>query len=602
MISIAVIVFLFLRPEWKKDKIHTMSNVEETPFPQPSDGGLSAWLQRALVKAFGDAAAGTVLRVTPATDPRFGDFQCNDAMGLAKKLRLPPRAIAQKIVEALDTENAPATAEIAGPGFINLTVRPEWLEAALANCGALPDVGRGRKVVIDYSSPNVAKPMHIGHIRSTVIGNALHRIYKALGYDVVADNHIGDWGTQFGIIIKGYREFLDKDALDKDPVEELQRIYVESYARAKADEAWMDACRRETVKLQQGDPENRALWQEFIRLSMGEFDRVYRRLDVEFDTTRGESYYQDQLAGVVESLEKAGLAKESEGAMIVDLSDEGLDVAIVRKRDGGFNYTTTDIATVATRMRDYNPARVIYVTDERQQLHFRQFFTICRKMGLVPENCALSHVWFGLMRLPEGVISTRQGNLIKLETLLDEAESRARAIIDASGKEMSEEQKKSLAADIGVGAIKYADLSHDPQNMIVFTWDRALALEGNSGPYLQYAYARIKSLLDKYAAAVPGADPEKAPIILTDPLEKQLALHLLRYPEAVARAAEACKPNILADFLYSLSQLYSSFYQRFNILKSEPSVRDSRAHLCVLVARLLKDGLGLLGIHTPERI
>ena len=451
-----------------------------------TDGGsLAVWLQDALAKAFGEAAEGTVLRVNPATDPRFGDFQCNDAMGLAKKLHMPPRAIAQKIVDALDTANAPATVEIAGPGFINLTVRPEWLESALATCGALPDVGKGRTVVIDYSSPNVAKPMHIGHIRSTVIGNALHRLYKALGYNVVADNHIGDWGTQFGIIIKGYREFLDKEALAKDPVEELQRIYVESYARAKADEAWMDACRLETVKLQQGDPDNRALWQEFIRLSQGEFDRVYRRLDVVFDTTRGESYYQDQLAGVVESLQKAGLAKESDGALIVDLSDEGLDVAIVRKRDGGFNYTTTDIATVATRMRDYNPTRMIYVTDERQQLHFKQFFRICRKMGLVPDTCDLSHVWFGLMRLPEGVISTRQGNLIKLETLLDEAESRAKAILDASGKEMTEERKKSLAADIGIGAIKYADLSHDPQNMIVFTWDRALALEGNSGPYLQ---------------------------------------------------------------------------------------------------------------------
>ncbi|MBQ6245618.1 MAG: arginine--tRNA ligase [Kiritimatiellae bacterium] len=578
-----------------------MDTIENTT-ARTGDGDLAAWLQNALEKAFGEAAAGTTLRVNPATDPRFGDFQCNDAMGLAKKLHLPPRAIAQKIVDALDKDNAPATVEIAGPGFINLTVRPEWLEAALASCGTLPDVGKGRKVVIDYSSPNVAKPMHIGHIRSTVIGNALHRLFMAVGYDVVADNHIGDWGTQFGIIIKGYREFLDKEALAKDPVEELQRIYVESYARAKADESWMDACRQETVKLQQGDPDNRALWQEFIRLSQGEFDRVYRRLDVKFDTTRGESYYQDQLAGVVESLEKAGLAKESDGAMIVDLTDDGLDVAIVRKRDGGFNYTTTDIATVATRMRDYNPVRMVYVTDERQQLHFKQFFHICRKMGLVPDTCALSHVWFGLMRLPEGVISTRQGNLIKLETLLDEAESRAKAILDASGKEMTEEQKKSLAADIGVGAIKYADLSHDPQNMIVFTWDRALALEGNSGPYLQYAHARICSLLDKYREAVPGVDPEKAPIVLTDPLEKQLALHLLRYPEAVVRAAEVCKPNVLADYLFALSQLYSSFYQRFNILKSEPAVRDSRAHLCVLVARLLREGLGLLGIRSPERI
>ena len=455
--------------------------------------------------------------------------------------------------------------------------------------------------------------MHIGHIRSTVIGNALHRIFKALGYNVVADNHIGDWGTQFGIIIKGYREFLDKDALARDPIEELQRIYVESYGRTKAADGatdaekkaaaeWLDACRLETVKLQQGDPENRALWKEFIRLSLGEFDKIYDRLGVKFDTVRGESYYQDQLAGVVETLEKAGLAKESDGATVVDLGDEGLDVAIVRKRDGGFNYATTDIATMATRIRDYSPSEIIYVTDERQQLHFKQIFHICRKIGIVPESCRLRHVWFGLMRIPEGVISTRQGNLIKLETLLDEAEKRARAIIDASGKDMSEEEKSALAAQIGIGAIKYADLSHDPQTMIVFTWDKALALEGNSGPYLQYAHARISSLLDKYRAAAPGVDPARAPLILGEPAERQLALQLLKFPAAVVRAAENCRPNVLADYLYTLSQSYSSFYQRFPILKAEPEVRDSRARLCLMTAGTLRRGLDLLGIEAPERV
>ncbi len=574
---------------------------------------LTTWLQNALSKAFGAEADGVSLKILPATDPQFGDFQCNDAMALAKRLRKAPRMIAETIVANLDKENAPAEAEIAGPGFINIRVRPEWLARELEDVGKLPDIGHGRKIVIDYSSPNVAKPMHIGHIRSTVIGNALHRIFKALGYDVIADNHIGDWGTQFGIIIKGYREFLDKDALAADPIEELQRIYVASYSRCKAAEdasdevkaaaeEWLNACRIETVKLQQGDPDNRALWQEFIRLSMGEFDKIYDRLDVHFDTARGESYYQDQLAGVVESLEKAGMATDSDGAKIVDLTDIGLDVAIVRKRDGGFNYATTDIATVATRVRDYAPEQIIYVTDERQQLHFKQFFHICRKLGIVPEETKLSHVWFGLMRLPEGVISTRQGNLIKLETLLDEAEKRTREIIDASGKEMSEEQKSKLAAQIGIGAIKYADLSHDPQTMIVFTWERALALDGNSGPYLQYAHARICSLLDKYKAAVPDTDPEKAGLVITDPAEKQLALQLLKFPAAVVRAAENCKPNALADYIFALSQQYSSFYQRFNILKSEPAVRDSRARLCALTARTIKTGLDLLGIEAPERI
>lgn len=574
---------------------------------------LASWLQAALNKAFGSEVEDVTIKISPATDPTFGDFQCNDAMALAKKLRKPPRVIAQTIVDNLDNDNAPATVAIAGAGFINLTVKQEVLASWLKSAATLPDVGQQRKIVIDYSSPNVAKPMHIGHIRSTVIGNALHRIFKALGYDVIADNHIGDWGTQFGIIIKGYREFLDKEALDKDPIEELQRIYVESYSRCKADEnateaekaaaeAWLNDCREETVKLQQGDKDNRALWQEFIRLSMGEFDKIYDRLDVHFDTTRGESYYQDQLAGVVEKLTEAGMAKESDGAQIVDLTEDGLDIAIVRKRDGGFNYTTTDIATVATRMRDYAPAQMVYITDERQQLHFKQFFHISHKLGIVDDSCKLSHVWFGLMRLPEGVISTRQGNLIKLETLLDEAEKRARAIIDGSGKEMSEEEKTRLAAQIGVGAIKYADLSHDPQTMIVFTWDKALALDGNSGPYLQYAHARICSLLDKYRAAVPGKDPMDAPIIFTDPVEKQLALQILKYSAAVVRAAENCKPNILADFLFALAQQYSSFYQRFQILKADPEIRDSRAHLCALTAQTLRNGLALLGIETPERI
>ena len=574
---------------------------------------LEQWLQTALEKAFGEAAAGTTLRIQPATDPAFGDFQCNDAMGLARKLRKPPRAIAEAIVGALDRAGAPATAEIAGPGFINIRVDASWLASELARATRLPAIGAGKTVVIDYSSPNVAKPMHIGHIRSTVIGNALHRIFKALGYNVVADNHIGDWGTQFGIIIKGYREFLDREALERDPIEELQRIYVESYGRTKAgDDAtpeqkaaaqeWLDACRIETVKLQQGDPDNRALWKEFIRLSLGEFDKIYARLGVKFDTVRGESYYQDQLAGVVESLEKAGMAKVSDGATIVDLTDDGLDIAIVRKRDGGFNYTTTDIATVATRIRDYGPDEVIYVTDERQQLHFKQFFRICDKLGLVPENCKLRHIWFGLMRLPEGVISTRQGNLIKLETLLDEAEKRARAIIDASGKDLDDAAKAKLAAQIGVGAIKYADLSHDPQTMIVFTWDKALALEGNSGPYLQYAHARICSLLDKYRAAVPGTSPATARLILEEPAERILALQILKFPGAVVRAAESCRPNVLADYLYALSQSYSSFYQRFPILKAEPAVRDSRARLCELTAQTLRAGLDLLGIEAPERI
>ncbi len=561
---------------------------------------LEAWLRQAFFAAFPEAPPSLAPGLVPATDPEFGDFQCNDAMSLAKSLRMAPRAIALRIVEALPPENAPATATIAGPGFINFKVSPDWLARQVAAvAGHIPSIGGGSRVILDYSSPNVAKPMHIGHIRSTIIGNAIDRLYRALGYHVIADNHLGDWGTQFGILIMGYRHLLSDDERDNLDVDTLEKAYVLSYNRTREDEKWLDDCRAELVRLQRGHPETRALWQRFVEISLREFNRIYDRLDVRFDLYRGESHYRDKLERVVTDLEQRGLAQPSEGATVVSLEDEGLPVCIVRKSDGGFVYATTDIATVRGRVEEFQPERIVYITDERQQLHFRQFFAVCRKLGL---ETRLDHVWFGLMRLPEGTFSTRQGNVIKLEALLDEAERRALEIIRASSPDMPGEQQRSLARDIGIGAVKYADLSHDPRNLIVFSWDRALALDGNSGPYLQYAHARIRSLLDKYRAAFPGRDPVAAPLRLREDVERQLALHLLRFGEVVVRAAEAYKPSLLADYLYALAQLYSSFYQRYPILKAEPEIRDSRAGLCVLVARTLRQGLSLLGIATPERI
>ncbi len=561
-------------------------------------------MQQAFAAAFGDAADWSAVRVQSTTDPAFGDFQCNGAMPLAKTLRKSPRAIAEAVVKALPLPAMLAKVEVAGAGFINLTVDSAWLagqvldQSALPHAG-LPQIGTGRTVVIDYSSPNVAKPMHIGHIRSTIIGNALDRICRALGYRVIADNHLGDWGTQFGILIMGYRTFVDREKLASEPAEELERVYVASYNRTKEDPAWLDACRRELVKLQQGDADNRELWRQFIELSLEEFNRIYTRLDVSFDLYRGESYYNPMLAETVGLLEARGLATPSEGATVVNLEEEGLGVCIVRKSDGGFNYATSDIATVRSRIDEFAPDRIVYVTDERQQLHFRQFFNVCRKLGVTTR---LDHVWFGLMRLPEGTFSTRQGNVIKLEALLDEAERRALAIIQASSPDMPAAQQNELAAAIGLGAVKYADLSHDPQNLIVFTWDRALALDGNSGPYLQYAHARICSLLDKYVAQVPGGDPETGALRLDAPVERQLALRLLQFPSAVMRAAETYQPNVLADFLFGLCQTYSSFYQQMPVLKADPEVRDSRIHLCALVADVLREGLRLLGIKSPRRI
>ncbi len=536
------------------------------------------------------------IRAVPATDPRFGDFQCNDALASARVLRLPPRKIAEAVFAKL-METKPdfiEKVELAGPGFLNITVSTDWLAARLAALSGtatlgIPQTGAGKRVVIDYSSPNAAKQMHIGHIRSTVIGNAIDRIYRALGYDVIADNHLGDWGTQFGILIKGYRELLTEDEREHLSVANLEKCYVLSAAKAKeADGVWKEACKAELVKLQRGDPANRALWKKFIDISIAEFNRMYDKLGVKFDTYRGESYYNDTMPGVVARLQEMGLAVESEGALVVNLEAEKLGVAIVRKSDGGYNYTTSDLACVELRVKEYDPERIIYVTDARQQLHFRQWFNIAGKMGYAVK---LVHVPFGLMSYQGKAISTREGNLIKLDDLLAEAVRRAHEIVKDRGGD------EKLAEQIGFGAVKYSDLSHDPITDIDFSWDKALALEGNSGPYLQYAYARVCSLMEK-----AGGVPASAAFALGTPVEKQLALQLLQFGPTVLRAAESYKPSVLADYLFQTAQLYSSFYQRAPILKSEPAVRDARLALCALFGKVLAKGLSLLGIETPNRI
>ena len=536
----------------------------------------------------------SAVRVVPATDPKFGDYQCNDALKPAKRLKMNPREAAQKVAAALAGEGVFDKVEVAGPGFLNLTVSPTWLNDRLAALAAapkfgIPQTGAGKRVVIDYSSPNAAKQMHIGHIRSTVIGGAIDRIFRALGYDVVADNHLGDWGTQFGILIKGYRELLTDDERANLTVATLEKCYVLSAAKAKEEDGlWREECKRELVKLQQGDADNLALWKRFIDISIGEFERMYAKLGVKFDTYRGESYYNAMMPGVVEELVKAGLAVESEGALVVNLESEKLGVAIVRKSDGGYNYTTSDLACVKSRIAEYAPERIIYVTDARQQLHFRQWFSIAAKMGC---TTTLVHVPFGLMSFQGKAISTREGNLIRLDELLEEAKRRAFEIVKERGGD------ERLAEQIGYGAVKYSDLSHDPITDIDFSWDKALALEGNSGPYLQYAHARVRSLLTK-----AGGGPAARAFAVAEPSERRLALQLVEFPGAVVRAAEAYKPSVLADYLFQTAQLYSSFYQSTPVLKSEEPSRSSRLALCALFGDILRLGLSLLGIETPDHI
>jgi arginyl-tRNA synthetase len=479
-------------------------------------------------------------------------------------------------------------------------VSSAWLSARLSELAAsgvcgIPQRGQGKSVVIDYSSPNAAKQMHIGHIRSTVIGCAIDRIFRALGYKVIADNHLGDWGTQFGILIKGYRECLTDAERENLTVANLEKCYVLSAAKAKEEDGvWKEACRAELVKLQRGDADNLALWKRFIDISIAEFERMYAQLGVKFDTYRGESYYNSMMPAVVEKLVAAGMAVESEGALVVNLESEKLGVAIVRKSDGGYNYTTSDLACVASRVEEYDPERIIYVTDDRQQLHFKQFFSIAAKLGCTTK---LVHVPFGLMSYQGKAISTREGNLIKLDDLLSESVRRSAEIVKA--RSGADEDIGRLAEQIGYGAVKYADLSHDPATAIDFDWDKALALEGNSGPYLQYAYARVCSLLSKAGCDAGGGD---AAFDVSSPSEKRLALALLEFPGVVVRAADAYKPSILAEWLFQTAQAYSSFYQTSPILRSEEPVRGARLRLCGLFGRMLKTGLGLLGIETPEHI
>ena len=569
---------------------------------------LSEIVKGAFEKAFPGEDFGFV-RVVPATDAKFGDYQCNDALKFAKKLKMNPREVGTKIADLLKGESVFEKVEVAGPGFLNLTVSTAWLNSQLSTlssqpaCG-IPQSGKDKTIVIDYSSPNAAKQMHIGHIRSTVIGCAIDRIFRSLGYRVIADNHLGDWGTQFGILIKGYRECLTQEERDNLTVANLEKCYVLSAAKAKEEDGiWKEACKAELVKLQQGDADNLALWKKFIDISIGEFERMYRKLGVKFDTYRGESYYNDTMPGVVEKLQKMGLAVESEGALVVNLEEEKLGVAIVRKSDGGYNYTTSDLACVESRVAEYDPERIIYVTDARQQLHFKQWFNIAGKMGYTTK---LVHVPFGLMSYQGKAISTREGNLIKLDELLAEAVKRSLAIVESRQDNSNTQTLKrsnnlQLAEAIGYGAVKYSDLSHDPITDIDFSWDKALALEGNSGPYLQYAYARVCSLMEKGLGGV-GSLESLGGFAIETPAEKRLALQLLEFPGAVVRAAEAYKPSVLADYLFQTAQLYSSFYQNSPILKSEESVKNARLRLCALFGEVLKTGLHLLGIETPSHI
>jgi arginyl-tRNA synthetase len=562
--------------------------------------------------------------LTPATDRRFGDYQTNAALVLGKQRGENPRELAERIVGQLKVGDLCEPPMIAGPGFINFTLRPGAVAEKTASI--LGDERLGvvetespRRIVVDFGSPNVAKPMHVGHIRSTVLGDALARIATFLGHEVVRDNHIGDWGTQFGMVIYGWKNLLDQRALQQHPLAEIVRIYKETNALATSDPQIREACRQELVKLQAGDKENIDIWNECVALSMQDFEHVYGLLDIHYDIQCGESFYNDRLPGIVERLLKSGIAEISEGAVVVffrDIPELADKPCIIRKRDGGFNYATTDIATVDYRLDDLKGDSVWYVVGAPQTLHFKQIFEIARRQGYQAD---LRHVTFGsILGEDRKLMKTRSGENVPLRGLLEEACKRARKIIDEKNPDLSEAEKIDVAQKIGIGAVKYADLSQYRMTDYVFSWERMLSLQGNTAPYLQNAYVRIRSIFRK-AGESPvatrlqrvkqqakyeetGHRPVATGLVLTNPAEIVLAKRLCQFAEIVPQVLNDFRPNILANYLFEVANSFHTFYEACPVLKSDEPARSSRLALCDLTAQVLCRGLDLLGIKVPEKM
>ncbi|CAL7867082.1 arginine--tRNA ligase [Fusobacterium necrophorum] len=563
---------------------------------------LSKILTSTVEKLYADKEMKEV-EIAPATNEKFGDFQCNFAMMNSKIIGKNPRMIAEEIQKNLVENEVIEKLEIAGPGFINIFLKEAYLSTFIKKVGKekfdFSFLNRKGDVVIDFSSPNIAKRMHIGHLRSTIIGDSICRIYRYLGYHVIGDNHIGDWGTQFGKLIIGYRKWLDQDAYKKNAIEELERVYVKFSQESEEHPELEEEARLELKKLQDGDEENYNLWKEFIQVSMEEYEKLYSRLDIHFDTFYGESFYHPIMPEVVKELVERGIAKEDDGAKVVFFpEEENLFPCIVQKKDGAFLYATSDIATVKFRLHTYDVNRLIYLTDERQQDHFKQFFRITEMLGW---NVEKYHVWFGIMRFADGVFSTRKGNVIRLEELLDEGKRRAYEIVQEKNPSLPEEEKQHIAEVVGVGAIKYADLSQNRQSPIIFEWDKILSFEGNTAPYLQYSYARVQSILDK-AKNLGKEATEDVVLVLQDKYERSLANYMTIFPSSVLKAAETCKPNLIADYLYDLSKKLNSFYNNCPILNQEEEILKSRAYLAKQAGEVIKQGLSLLGIQTLDRM
>lgn len=542
--------------------------------------------------------------VSASTDSRFGDYQSNTAMVLAKALRANPRELAARIAAEVRVEGVSAAPEVAGAGFLNFRLEPDFLAQALGRMAmderlGVPAVAVPKTILVDFSSPNVAKPMHVGHIRSTILGDCLARIARFVGHRVITDNHIGDWGTQFGKVIYGWKHFLDERALEADAIAELVRLYREVNRLEESDEEIKRAARDELVKLQSGDAENLAIWQRTVELSWREFEKLYDLLDVRFDERLGESAYNAELAPLCADLLRLGLAQESEGALCVffpDIPALSERPAIIRKSDGGFLYATTDLATIRYRVKRWAPDAIWYVVGSPQALHFQQIFAVARKMGIATD---LEHIAFGsILGEDRKIMKTRSGENVGLADVLNEAVARAGRIVASRPEAFAAGEAGDVARMIGLGSVKYAELSQNRLSDYVFSWDKLLAFEGNTAPYLMNARVRILSIFRKGDVV---ADPS-SPLSLEEPAERALGLKLLQYAETVPVVLEEFRPNLLANYLFELANAFHSFYEACPVLKAAPGLRASRLLLSALTARTLEQGLGLLGIRCPERM
>jgi arginyl-tRNA synthetase len=556
--------------------------------------------------------ANLAIAISPCQDARFGDYQANVAMILAKSLKKNPREVAQEIISKLQVDDLISKVEVAGAGFINFHLKTEFVTKQAQLLGSKSEieivkVSNPEITILDFAGPNIAKEMHVGHIRTHFLGDSVARIARYAGHKVITDNHLGDWGTQFGMIIYGYKNFLDKNAFESSPIAESERVYKKVYALGENDSTIKDAVRSELAKLQNGDDENVRIWKEISKHSVHELHKIYEQIGVTFDFELGESFYNPMLKDVVDELLRLRVAELSEGAICIFFRDEPAlkDAApmMIQKSDGAALYATSDLATILYRVKEWKAERILYFTDARQQLYFQQLFKASSKWLQLKSLATptFRHIVFGSVLGPDKKpFKTRSGDPLKFTDLLIEAEQRALKIIEERKSDLSPEEKTRAARTLGIGALKYADLSQNRNLDYVFDWDKLLALQGNTAPYLIYAYVRIRSIFRSVDSGETGS--KELAIQITEPEEVALAKHLIQFSDTIHSVLDDYRPHILCTYLYELASRFSRFYENCPVLKADEPTRSSRLALCDLTSRVLKKGLNLLGIETIEKM